>query len=74
MMNALFANKAKLEEELREKVLAFCSEHDETPESVSVKMQVIREEDSNEPSIIKILILIKDSHSQKTLHEELVVA
>ena len=68
MVHILAARKRELENELRERIQAFFEANDETPESVSVNMNMLDfEQAENMPTI---RIHIKDALSNNALSDD----
>lgn len=72
MVHKLAARKRELENELRERVQAFFEAHDETPESVSVKMKLPPLESGDDMPTIRIRI--KDDLSNTALDDNFVLS
>lgn len=65
MVEILATHKRELENELRERVRAFFEENNETPESVSIDMQL--DELGGNNGLSTIQILVKDASTGATL-------
>ena len=71
MIEVLAANKQAIEHELRERIQAFFTSHNQATESVSITMKLLQSKQEDEMPTIKILV--KDRDSGETLHEQQVI-